>query len=572
MNVALPPSSTVPSAIPSTALSVLPPSALSVVSGNRTRAIARIVGVDTETNQLVDEFGRTRFFRGVNVVFKAPPWHPVVDRFDAAKSFSDEDAAILAGLGMNAIRLSVSWAGAEPEQGSFNQSYFQVIRTIIRSCAKHNIFVLIEYHQDLLAEQFCGHGVPRWLINSDWLPEWRRFPVPQKWKPFNTTASNGIPTREQCSEISWFLSYFTMAVADAFGKFYSNHDGMLDKFSAFWHRVVSEFHGEPNILGYEIINEPWPGNHWHNPLLLLPGTASRMTLYRFQERVAASIRQADPNAIIFFEGTTWDLHNRAPSVPGGIAFANRSVLSYHFYKPPAIGSVGDTMRRRRHDAKRLGCGLFLTEFEMWWPHEGDPDKALSKMWDVVQTADRFQQNWMGWSYKSFAQGPNSTDASLFDESTGKPRPEMDRLLSRPYVIASKQRVRSVMFDEQSSVFELVLDPPPQRFRSQSTQQEQDGRAFGALDAITEPNDRQHITVVDIKISIVKRIWFPEGFHVTIKPKGAHIWSFDGETQTLFIKLDPQVARQHAIRVMVASAAASTEQISSHSNQTALQYP
>lgn len=38
---------------------------------------------------------------------------------------------------------------------------------------------------------------------------------------------------------------------------YSNHDGLLDAFAAYWRHVVEEFTNEPNVIGYEIINEPW---------------------------------------------------------------------------------------------------------------------------------------------------------------------------------------------------------------------------------------------------------------------------------------------------------------------------
>ena len=50
-------------------------------------AATRPLYVDTETNQFVDETGRQRFFRGLNVVFKRDPWMPVYDRFDAELSF-----------------------------------------------------------------------------------------------------------------------------------------------------------------------------------------------------------------------------------------------------------------------------------------------------------------------------------------------------------------------------------------------------------------------------------------------------------------------------------------------------
>ena len=40
---------------------------------------------------------------------------------------------------------------------------------------------------------------------------------------------------------------------------------------------------------------------------------------------------------VYFEAVTWaDLSNGFETVPGGEAYKNRSVLSYHFYEPPQV--------------------------------------------------------------------------------------------------------------------------------------------------------------------------------------------------------------------------------------------
>ena len=37
--------------------------------------------------------------------------------------------------------------------------------------------------------------------------------------------------------------------------------GLLDNLAAFWGKVAQEFVGNPYVLGYEIINEPWAGDN-----------------------------------------------------------------------------------------------------------------------------------------------------------------------------------------------------------------------------------------------------------------------------------------------------------------------
>ena len=60
--------------------------------------------VNTTTHHLVDSDGRERYFHGVNVVVKRPPWLPRMDKFDPRWSFVDKDMQVLSDLGLNGIR------------------------------------------------------------------------------------------------------------------------------------------------------------------------------------------------------------------------------------------------------------------------------------------------------------------------------------------------------------------------------------------------------------------------------------------------------------------------------------
>lgn len=68
----------------------------------------------------------------------------------------------------------------------------------------------------------------------------------------------------------------------------------------------------------------------------------------------------DPDTLIFFEPITFD--NGVPvgftHPPGGKRYADKSVLAYHYYKPPALGY--GTIDHRVKDGKRLGVTSFLS--------------------------------------------------------------------------------------------------------------------------------------------------------------------------------------------------------------------
>lgn len=60
--------------------------------------------VNTSTHRIVDKYGRERYFHGINVVVKGPPWIPRTDAFHPTSSFVDKDMEMLQDLGLNAVR------------------------------------------------------------------------------------------------------------------------------------------------------------------------------------------------------------------------------------------------------------------------------------------------------------------------------------------------------------------------------------------------------------------------------------------------------------------------------------
>lgn len=57
------------------------------------------------------------------------------------------------------------WAGVEPKKDQYNQTYLDIMEKLINLAGKHGIYTLIDFHQDLIAEKFCGDGIPTWLAN-----------------------------------------------------------------------------------------------------------------------------------------------------------------------------------------------------------------------------------------------------------------------------------------------------------------------------------------------------------------------------------------------------------------------
>ena len=62
-------------------------------------------------------------------------------------SFAEEDAALLASLGHNTIRLGVLWAGLEPVEGEYNMTYLEQIKICVDTAERYGLYPVLDMHQ-----------------------------------------------------------------------------------------------------------------------------------------------------------------------------------------------------------------------------------------------------------------------------------------------------------------------------------------------------------------------------------------------------------------------------------------
>lgn len=70
--------------------------------------------------------------------------------------------------------------------------------------------------------------------------------------------------------MNWALLYLSRAVNVAWQRLYDNYDGLRDAFAAQWAKIASIFKNSNNLLGYDLLNEPWPGDTYSNLGLWFP--------------------------------------------------------------------------------------------------------------------------------------------------------------------------------------------------------------------------------------------------------------------------------------------------------------
>jgi endoglycosylceramidase len=399
------------------------------------------ISYDSVRQAFLDEEGRERLFHGVNVVYKGAPWVPRLDAFDPFTSFCEQDMDDLQRWGQNIVRLGTMWPGVEPQRGQYNETYLATLKYIVDELSKRGIYTLVDFHQDILSEKFCGEGVPLWAAEPH--EDTPSFPSPlNKGQPF-AVDENGVPSKADCDKNDWSSYQFSKATARAYQALYDNYDGLRNAFQDYWVKLAQTFKESTGVVGYELFNEPWAGDIFSNPTLLVPGVADSVNLQYFYDVVSSGIRSTDDKHIIFFESTTWD--DTVPvgftHVPGGDGWASKSALSYHFYVPPNLNRESQFAARAK-DAARLKCGAMLTEFNFV------PDENLT-----MDLADQYLQSWIGWEFKPFFP-ITGYGYNIYNQADGKLNTRMVETMTRTYARAIAGRTLSMSFNITTHDFQL----------------------------------------------------------------------------------------------------------------------
>ena len=429
------------------------------------------ISVDPETQRLIDTQGREVLIHGTNIVIKEFPWHPKSEGF-AQDTFSEEDMKFMQSLGLNGVRLGMMWPGLVPNKGQFNKTYLDIMVSLVTKASKYGIYILLDMHQDVMSRRFCVEGFPYWTIDPEVA---KNFPFPLH-EPYKLDPTTNLPSSADCGRFSWATYYLTQAVGQSFENLYTNANGLRDEWAKFWIKTAQTFKNHTNVMGYELINEPWAGNVYRNPTLLLPTVADKKNLAPAYDALAKAIRTVDDRHCIFFEPVTWDdFAVGFEEVPGGDAYQNRSVLSYHYYIPPDFdANVNFDVRIR--DIEKLKCGGMLTEFATY------TESSSAEMFKVLRDADLTFQSWLGWEY--YGSKRTTTQSST---------PRIYNT-SRTYPQAVAGHVLDLSFDRHTNHFR-VLYQISEKCRSDTT--------------VIYLNEKLH---------------YPNGFEVSIESTGQVTWS------------------------------------------------
>jgi endoglycosylceramidase len=443
--------------------------------------------LDHEGRWLTDQRGRVVILRGFNMVYKVGSYRP------EDTGFGGDDARFLARHGFNSIRLGIIYAGLEPNppaadgKPDYRRGYIRSIARTERVLARNGVYTLLDFHQDLYNERFQGEGWPDWQTIDDGAPS-----EPQLGFPTNYLVNAGLQR--------------------AFDNFWANTQvegrGLQDAYAAAWRRVAAKFRRKSYVMGYDLLNEPWPGS-----ALAPQGCASpdgcpgfdSTTLTDFSRRVLDAIRTVDPSTLVFYEPLV--LFDFGADTAHGDLGDPDTGFSFHDYCLGASGPACEPLEElvfdnaERHVAD-TGAVPFLTEY-------GATDD-LETIRRLVRLSDAHMVSWQYWHYCDCADPTTSgpgVQAVVVDPSEppsgANVKREKLRVLARPYPRAVAGTPHRFGFDPDTGRFEL-------EYSTRAPRGDSLGRRLDAR--------------VDTEV-FLPRIQYPDGY--SVRARGADVVSERG---------------------------------------------
>jgi Cellulase (glycosyl hydrolase family 5) len=482
-----------------------------------------------------DNHGRYLLFRGVNFASrsKLPPYLPIapldmshINQVDLQNEINRVAQHLdhLKDLGFNVIRLLIMWKALEPVPNPHldellpeAKKYLEMIKVIIDELYKRRLFVILDFHQDIVHEIYGGDGFPDWALAVD------EFHL----KPINRPILD-IQKR------TWYLSYYiNPLVKHTLISFWNNNlrniefglknypvrthlEKTIGQTVKYLNQLYSDVEG-PIIIGVEAFNEPHPVGLDRNDF------ESRF-LREFYINVFNEIRKVDDKVFIFIEPRVdWNV-NMLPHLSSVIhlteepllkeiesssidknslfnrdeistffpkdnefldRFSGQGVFSFHYYDPNTIAralvNLADDMNKKKiewpslfqkmkNEAVLRNLIPFLTEFggsndwkiletnlEPTEVYKGEQTRAYMDL--QFKQIEDFLLNSAYWNFDLYntedeKDNWNLENFSILDSNRD---PRNFDIVARPYPICSSAKPKLLYFDLKSKYATIMLE-------------------------------------------------------------------------------------------------------------------
>lgn len=347
--------------------------------------------------RLVDDDGRVATLHGVNTGGRAKfaPYLPyesgtVDDYLDRAEAW-----------GVDVLRVPFVWAALEPTEGDDDEAWLADYDALLDGAAARGMWTIVDAHQDIWSEVYCGDGFPAW------------------------TVADPPDPHHDCPD--WFNAYLGADddVTAAFDTFWDDSTGVQTAFGAMWDRMAAHEAGRDGVLGFELLNEPFHGS-------MDEATWGETVYAPFVEALADRVRAEAPDQLVFFDATGLDAIDQAPAFPrpsgDGLVFAP------HYYDPTAFlggtpdpDAVHDALARWAELGATWNLPILIGEAGV----DNDSSGAGTYADAVWSAVDDLGLGLTWWEYSVATESWNGEDMDLV-EPDGTEVDALVDALARPY--------------------------------------------------------------------------------------------------------------------------------------------
>jgi endoglycosylceramidase len=451
---------------------------------------------------LTDAQGRALQLHGVNLVAKCgggsadlpEPGTPCVgpiqgprlayvlspDADDPGRRFTATDARTLARLGFNVVRLGIIWEGLEP--GPVNarindphfcgphragtpfptlargtdpysagtvRAYLAKTDRIVNLLAAAGLRVIVDMHADVYGSAFSNaNGLTPW--NGEGAPLWATC----------TGGARFTPTP------GWGKAYLLRPVQVALHHFFANdvRGDLQGQYGRVWQAVAAHFRGNPDVLGYEIYNEPndYLATHFEAELqcdyggpVNEPKSCALGGADALPHGLIGAIQSADPTHVVFYE-PSGDTNFGAPvhiGITEPLRFP-RLALAFHAYgSVPTVLSQVIAERGHTRTKQPGGPALILDEFGA---NNQDAQSAAT-----VGIAEGDNLSWAFWAAMQLNDPTGGmAHEGLLDQTTRQPYPNQARAMAVPYAWATAGTPAAQSFYRPAQTYRFRYAPDP----------------------------------------------------------------------------------------------------------------
>jgi Cellulase (glycosyl hydrolase family 5) len=471
-----------------------------------------------------DEHGRYILFRGVNFAgrSKLPPYLPIspleikdLSGFDLKKEIqlAKPELDLLKKLGFNIVRLLISWKALEPRPNpNLNEllpegkQYLSHMKQIVDELYSRNIYVFLDFHQDIANEVYGGDGFPDWAVA-----------VGNNNKEYERPIKHPLPDKK------WQIKYvINKSLKHTFKSFWENDltnvENGLENYPVRTHLektiglTVKFFNslnnglGHPAVLGIEPFNEPHPG--------MIPKKEFEVKfLMDFYRKINSEIAKVDNDLFVFIEPRVdWTMSSGEGGMPVNYGasplalkqsfnmdfikkalvdkkivskelitylpkdissistFGSNGVLSFHYYDPMAAASsivkkIPESIYTYKMEfpvifgqlvqaATERGLIPFLTEFGAFQEAE-QVREYLNLQFNQIEA---FLLNATIWNYDLYntEEGKDNWNFENYSLLGPNRKPRNIDVVARPYPMRSSAEPALIFFDIDSKYASIIL--------------------------------------------------------------------------------------------------------------------